>query len=137
MRHEDVTEMAFNRFSTIAGRCVATWLAVAGLLAAEHHGTVKSGGLPLPGVTVTAIQGDKKLTTTTDENGRYSFADLADGVWKIQIEMLGFETLVNEVGVAYNAPSPDWTLKMAPLSAITAPKQAAPVSPAPATATAT
>src|SRR3954451_24548496 len=136
--------MAINRLTTNTGRCAAAWLAVAVLMAAEHHGTVKSAGLPLPGVTVTATQGEKKHTTTTDENGRYAFPELADGVWKLEIEMLGFEKLTNEVGVAHNAPSPDWSLKMASMSAITAPKPAeAPVSTpaaaavAPATATTT
>src|SRR5882672_4299276 len=107
-------------------------------MAAEHHGTVKSAGLPLPGVTVIATQGDKKHTTTTDENGRYAFPELADGVWKLEIEMLGFQTLTNEVAVAHNAPSPDWSLKMASMSAITAPKPAETPAPAatPATATA-
>src|SRR5882672_8779143 len=109
-------------------------------MAAEHHGTVKSAGLPLPGVTVTATQGEKKHTTTTDENGRYAFPELADGVWKLEIEMMGFEKLTNEVGVAHNAPSPDWSLKMASMSAITAPKPAevqvsTPVPPPTAAAT--
>src|SRR5215468_4335565 len=112
--------MALQRFSTFAARVFIAWLAVAALIAAEHHGTVKSGGLPLPGVTVTATQVEKKHVTTTDENGRYSFPDLADGVWKFSIEMVGFETLNEEVGAAYNAPSPEWTMKMASLSAITA-----------------
>src|SRR5260370_32885189 len=103
--------MAIKPFSSIAGRFLAAWLAVAGLMAAEHHGTVKSGGLPLPGVTVTATQGEKKQITTTDETGRYAFADLADGVWKLEIGMLGFQKLTEEVAIAYNAPSPEWTLK--------------------------
>ena len=82
--------MELHRIHTYFGRLLAAWIAVAGLLAAEHHGTVKSGGLPVPGASVTAIKGDKKLYTTTDENGRYSFADLADGPWTIEVEMLGF-----------------------------------------------
>src|SRR5215831_388010 len=128
--------MALHRLTTNAGRALTTWLAVAGLMAAEHHGTIKSGGLPLPGVTVTVSQADKKQTTTTDENGRYTFPDLADGIWKLEVEMVGFEKLTNEVAVAYNAPSPEWTLKMAALSAITAPKPAnapAPSEPRPST----
>ena len=71
--------MALNRIHTYFGRALAAWIAVAGLLAAEHHGTVKSGGLPVPGATITATHGDKKHVTTTDENGRYAFADLPDG----------------------------------------------------------
>src|SRR4051812_32286306 len=125
--------MAINRLTTTFGRCLAAWIAVTSLLAAEHHGTVKSAGLPLPGATVTATQGDKKQVTTTDDNGRYAFADLADGVWKLEIESVGFQKLTEEVGIAYNAPSPEWTLKMATLSAMRAPKPAAPPA-APASA---
>ena len=90
-------------------------------MAAEHHGMVKSGGLPVPGATVTATKGDKKHTTTTDENGRYAFADLPDGAWTIEVEMLGFAKLSNEVGIAFDAPAPEWNLKFLPMSAITAP----------------
>ena len=57
---------------------MAIGIAVTGLLASEHHGTVRSGGLPIPGATVTAIQADKKVVTTTDEQGAYLFPNLAD-----------------------------------------------------------
>src|ERR1039457_3374998 len=90
--------MSLNRIHTHLGRFLAVWITVAGLLAAEHHGTVKFGGLPVPGASVTAIKGDKKLLTTTDENGRYSFADLAGGAWTVEVEMLGFAKLSNEIG---------------------------------------
>ncbi|MCC6392745.1 MAG: hypothetical protein IT167_19260, partial [Bryobacterales bacterium] len=29
------------------------------LAGSEYHGTVEAGGLPFPGATVTAVQGDK------------------------------------------------------------------------------
>jgi len=119
--------MSLNRIHTRLGRLLAAWITVAGLMAAEHHGTVKFGGLPVPGATITATKGDKKLATTTDENGRYSFADLSDGAWTIEVEMLGFAKLTNEVGIAFDAPAPEWNLKFLPMSAIMAP-------PAPATA---
>ena len=123
--------MALNRIHTHLGRLLAVWVAVAGLMAAEHHGVIKSGGLPVPGASVTATKGDKKLYTTSDENGRYSFADLADGSWTIEVEMLGFAKLSNEVGIAFDAPSPEWNLKFLSMSAITA----AAAAPAPAAAT--
>ena len=130
--------MPLQRIFPFASRILIAWFAVAGLMATEHHGTVKSAGLVVPGVTVTAIHGDKRLVTTTDDNGRYSFPDLADGVWTIEVEMIGFEKLTKEVGIAYEAPSPEWTLKMASLSAITAPQPATPAdAPKPATAPAT
>ena len=102
------------------------------LPAAEHHGIVKFAGLGVPGATVTATQGDKKLVAITDPQGIYEFADLADGVWTLQVEMLCFATLKNEVAIAPTAPSPEWELKLLPLDEI---KAAAPPAPAVATAT--
>jgi len=84
-------------------------------MASEHHGQVKYGGLPLPGATVTATQGDKKQVAITDVQGAYSFADLPDGVWNIQVEMLCFAPETKEVAVASDAPSPVWELKLLPL----------------------
>src|ERR1017187_6514768 len=128
--------MAANRFYTSVGRLLlAACLVVMGLMASEHHGNVKSGGLPVPGASVTAPQGDKKVLTTSDENGLYSFPELADGVWTISVEMLGFEKVSREIGVAADAPSPIWDLQMQSLEAMTAPPPPppAPAATAPAT----
>jgi hypothetical protein len=116
-------------------RLAVACLVVTGLFASEHHGTVKSGVLPIPGATVTATQGDKKLSTTTDERGIYSFADLPDGVWTIQVEMLGFAKDTRDIGIAVDAPSPDWDLKLMSQADVTAAVAAAklpPPAPAPA-----
>ena len=122
--------MSANRFYTSIGRLLlVAFVVVMGLMASEHHGNVKSGGLPVPGASVTATQGDKKVLTTTDENGSYSFPELADGVWTISIDMLGFDKVSREVGVAADAPSPIWDLNMQSLEAMTAPS---PAPPAPA-----
>ncbi len=123
--------MPLNRIFTPLGRLLAAWIAVSGLIAAEHHGTVKFGGLPVPGASVTVTKGDKKLVTTSDENGRYAFADLSDGTWKLDIEMLGFAKLSKEIGIAFDAPAAEWTLSFLPLNAIMAPPAAA-ATPAPA-----
>ena len=48
---------------------------------------------------VTATQGDKQIVTTTDQNGVYRFADLAEGTWTIKIDMRGFAPLAREVSV--------------------------------------
>lgn len=111
--------MRWNRISLIGYWVLAVWLASGGLLdASGHHGIVRSGGLPVPGATVSAIQGDKKLVTTTDDQGAYSFPDLADGTWTIQVEMFGFSNLSREVGVAPGAASPEWDLGVLSLGAI-------------------
>src|SRR6516164_6979051 len=110
--------MAVDSFLGSFKRISVAILASAALMASEHHGTVKSGGLPVPGATVTASLGAQKLVTTTDELGGYEFSDLADGIWTIQIQMLGFETLTREVGIAPDAPNPEWTLKLLTLGAV-------------------
>ena len=103
--------------------------AILAFAASEQHGYVKYGGLPLPGATITASQGDKKLVTITDPMGAYSFADLPDGVWTIEVEMLCFVPIKQDVTVAAGAAIPDWELKLLPLDEIKAaagPQQAAP-----------
>src|ERR1017187_1994334 len=92
-------------------RLIAASLAISGMVASEFHGTVNSGGLPFPGVTVTAIQGDRKVVTTTDEKGFFRFAELADGIGTVAVEMLGFEKIGRRVGIAPGAPAPVWELK--------------------------
>ena len=93
-------------------RLTAVCVVVAGLSASEHHGTVSGAGSPIPGATVTAAQGDKKFVTATDDQGRYSFPDLPDGIWTLQVEALGFAKLSRDVGIAFDAPSPSWELRL-------------------------
>ncbi len=103
-------------------------LSVFALAASEHHGLVRFGGLPVPGATVTATQGDKKFVTITDPQGFYSFADLPDGIWTIQVDMLCFAPMKREIGVMASAPAAEWDLKLQPFDEI---KAAAPPPPAP------
>jgi hypothetical protein len=112
-------------------------LAVFLLSATEHHGQVKFGGLPVPGATVTATQADKTFTAVTDPQGAYSFPDLSDGTWALQIEMPGFAAFRQQVQVAPDTPASEWNLTMLRLSEMhgvvaPAPQPAAP--PAPVTA---
>ena len=103
------------------------------LAAAEHHGTVKFGGLPVPGATITASAGEKSLTAVTDQQGVYSFADLADGAWSLQVSMPCFATLKREVTIAANSPAEEWELKLLPFDEIKAAATvvATPVAPPP------
>lgn len=127
--------------------CLALSVALAlPLAAAEHRGMVMFGGLPVPGATVTASQADKKLTAVTDEQGVYTFPNLSDGLWNIQVEMQCFETIKREIAVSADAPSPQWDLKLesfdqikatAPPSATSEPKPTtAPTTTAAAASTA-
>ncbi|HVO97032.1 MAG TPA: TonB-dependent receptor [Bryobacteraceae bacterium] len=96
-------------------------VALAGLtLAAERHGTVKFGGLPVPGATVTAIEGDKKFTTVTNQDGVYTFADLAEGAWNIEVEMLCFAPSKQRLTLAADGSIPDVELKLLPMEEIKA-----------------
>ena len=97
---------------------LAACLTIAGLAASEHHGIVEAKGLPVPGATVTASQGDQKLVTTSDDQGAYSFANLPDGIWTIQVDMFGFARLSKEVGIAPGAPSPTWQLSVLSVGAL-------------------
>jgi hypothetical protein len=106
-------------------------VAVCAAYASEHQGRVTFGGLPVPGATVTASQGDKALTAVTDSQGVYSFTNLADGMWKIRVEMQCFTPIEREVAVAPDAPSPTWELKLQSFDEI---KASAPVPPAAAPA---
>src|SRR5258708_800342 len=110
-------------------------LASCGLLsAAEHRGLVKFGGLPVPGATVIATQGEKSVTAVTDPQGAYTFKELADGNWTIKVEMLCFAPMEREVVVAPNAPSPERELKLLPFDEIKANAPPPPPSaPAPVT----
>ena len=96
---------------------IVGWLGVVGLVASEHHGLVQFGGLPVPGASVTATQGDKKFTAISGEQGSYSFANLADGVWTVQVEMLCFATIKRDVAVAAEAPASEWDLHLLPFEA--------------------
>lgn len=109
----------WQRLQRLALFCVALRLCVApAAWATEHHGQVFFGGVPVPGATVTVSQGTTRLTTVTDQQGLYAFPDLADGTWKIEIEMSGFATLKGEVTVAPNSPQGVWELTQLPLEKI-------------------
>ncbi len=104
--------------------------AVFSLTAAERHGKVLFGGLPVPGATVTVSQGDKKVVAVTDEMGGYSFPDLAEGTWSFQVEMQGFTPVKQDVTVAAAPAAPpnpaaplpgqDFELKMLPIAEMNA-----------------
>ena len=87
-------------------------------MGSEYHGQVTFGGLPLPGATVTATQGDRKFVAVTDQRGLFAFPDLKDGNWTLQVEMQCFSTIKQDVAVAPNTAAPIWELKLLPLDQI-------------------
>src|SRR5712664_1009695 len=101
--------------------CVAMCLMVPRLaVASEYRGRVTFGGLPVPGATITATLGSQKIVAVSDQLGSYSFADLADGAWKIQVEMQCFSTIEQTVTIAPNVPAGAWELKLLSLDQIMA-----------------
>jgi hypothetical protein len=113
------------RLSRFALSLFALFLCAFSLTATEYHGRVMYGGLPLPGATLTASQGDKKLVAATDLNGTYSFPDLPDGDWSIQVEMLCFTPVKKDVTIAFGVPTAEWELKLLPVDEIHAASAAA------------
>jgi hypothetical protein len=75
-----------------------------------YHGHVMFGGVPVPGATVTATQGEKKFVAVTDLRGGYSFPELGKGPITIQVEMRGFSTVRQEV----SEPAATIQIKMLP-----------------------
>jgi hypothetical protein len=111
-------------------------LVAAGLLiqlqavASEHHGQVMFGGLPVPGVLVTASQGDKKMTAVTNDVGIYAFPDLPDGTWTLQVQMTGFAPVKQDVTSGPNATADKFELKALSLDELRAAAKPAKVDPA-------
>jgi hypothetical protein len=70
-----------------------------GIAASDYSGLVTLAGVPIPGATVTATQGDTKAATITDKDGVFRFTGLADGVWNVKVEMIGFETLTFDITI--------------------------------------
>src|SRR5438477_2780550 len=121
-------------------------LLLAGSLAAQQSsepglkqtGVVRALGRPIPGANITAMQGDRKVVTTTDESGRYELDGLTPGDWTIQVEMLAFAPVSRKWMASDVAPPLDFNLDLrgtavAPATA-TAPTPAAKASSQPASA---
>jgi trimeric autotransporter adhesin len=99
--------------------CAVTLLVLASLASAsEYRGQVTFGGLPLPGATVTANQDGKEFSTISDWQGLYSFPNLTDGTWAIEVKMTGFATIKQDVIVGPDASAGKWELKMLPVDQI-------------------
>jgi hypothetical protein len=105
---------------------------------AGFTGRVLFADQPVPGATVIATKGDRQVTTVTDEQGKFTFADLENGPWSIRVEMPTFVTLTHDVTIPTD-PSPVWTLTLKSLEELNAehPRAAASAVPAASPATGT
>ena len=100
--------------------------------ASKYYGQVNFGGLPVPGATIIATQGEKAFSVTSDAGGVFHFDDLPDGQWKIEVKMLCFETIDTEVTIAPEMAAAKWELKLLPPDQLQAlAKAPPPLLPAP------
>jgi hypothetical protein len=114
--------------------CICLVFAAQAMWAVEYHGRVRYGDVPVPGATVTLTQGSTGLTTVTDSQGLYEFPKVAEGSWKISIELRGFAPLSGAVTIGATNVQGEWTLQMLDLKhllsmAQTEPAAAAPLKP--------
>jgi len=125
------------RLYRFPGLVAALLLCALSMTATEYHGRVTYGGLPLPGATIVASQGEQKVVAVTGLDGMYSFPNLADGDWSIQIEMLCFAPVKKDVTIAFGVPTAEWELKLLSAEEIKATSVAAPPPQALTTSAAT
>jgi len=90
----------------LASIVLAPWL----FAESKYRGQVTFRGVPVPGVTVTASQGDVKFVVITVGDGGFTFPQPANGKWVIEVAMLGFATLKGDTSTS------NWELKMLPLA---------------------
>src|SRR5580700_5086898 len=97
--------------------------------ASSYFGQITFGGLPVPGATITATQGSKTISVTSDEGGVFHFDDLPDGQWKIEVVMQCFQTIDADVTIAPNMSAAKWELKLLPSDQLQALAKAPPPQP--------
>ena len=74
------------------------FLSCAGLLAAAtQSGSVRSGAQSIPGATVIVDCGPERITTVTDDAGRFEIGGLPATPCRFSVAMFGFETVQKEV----------------------------------------
>jgi trimeric autotransporter adhesin len=79
------------------------WFWASCLLLQAQSGYIRSGNQPVPGATVTATQGEQKVSTITDADGHF-FLSVDTGNWNLQVSMFGFESLNQAVRLAPGQP---------------------------------
>ncbi len=103
--------MSWKQIKRVAS--VAVLMAASGAAwASQYQGFVTVGGVPVPGATVTVVQGGKKYVTVTDTQGFYSVPELADGAASVTVEMTGFAALKQDVTVTADGAMAKLELKI-------------------------
>ncbi len=106
------------RIRVCRGLWLALLFAVGSVGAAEHHGQVVFNGFGVPGAVITVSKGDEKHVTITDAQGGYSFSELPDGIWNIEVDMQAFSLLRREVTVGPGMAAGLWELQLLPVDQI-------------------
>jgi trimeric autotransporter adhesin len=94
----------------LAGVCLAA-CCFQGIVFGQS-GVVKAENQPIPGATVKATQGDKALSTLTDDAGAYHIDGMAPGAWIMTVEMFGFTTSRKEVTIGATPTKVDFALAL-------------------------
>jgi len=86
----------------------------------EIRGTVVSGKMPLPGVTVSAANSltGKKVASSTDTDGRYTLVVPGRGKYVVRAELMAFATATSEVVINPTTPQQKIDLQMILLSRV-------------------
>lgn len=93
--------------------------------AADQRGRVVFNGVPVPGATVTATQGQTVRTAVTEADGSYSLPELADGEWRFAIAMRGFAPVSETIVIGRETGQREWPLTLLAFDAINAAPAAA------------
>ena len=101
-----------HRFSALSRVGLSLCVMSLQAFAALHTGIVRYNGQLIPGAAITATQGSTKLTTSTDEDGRYKL-ELPAGEWMVEVQMFGFQPQRHTVNSAETAPG-EWNLAFGP-----------------------
>ena len=94
-------------------RCAcASLLIFAGIASADvQNGVVRSGGQAIPGATVTAACGTDKITTVTDDAGRFEIGGLPSTSCKYTILIFGFEPAQKDAAASTTPLTFDLTIQ--------------------------
>lgn len=88
------------------------WICLLPALVSAQSGVVKSENQPVPGATVKATQGDRMLSTLTDDDGMFQLDGMTPGVWNVTVEMFGFTTARKEITIGATPTKIDFTLTL-------------------------
>lgn len=92
--------------------------------APAQDGLVRASGQPIPGAALTATLGTQKVSTISDENGRYHFDNLTAGDWEFTVEMFGFAPAKQKLTIGAVSLPFEWNLTLAPKPVAAAPRRA-------------